>query len=222
MMQVATGVDWVIEPQPVPYGIAVARMDQWVDSIAAGTMGERIWLLEHPAVITAGTSADPSELLEPGRFPVVASGRGGRFTYHAPGQRILYVMLDLRQRGRDVRALVASLEAWVVDSLARLGVSAFTDPAGTGVWVRTDGRLAKIGAVGLRVRRWVSFHGLAINVSNDLSGFSAILPCGIREHGVCRLADLATGATMAALDAALLASFPQHFGGSARVGSVPA
>jgi lipoyl(octanoyl) transferase len=216
------GVDWLIEPEPLDYAPAVARMEQWVDAIAAGGMRERVWLLEHPPVITAGTSATADDLLDAGRFPVVAAGRGGRHTHHAPGQRIVYVMLDLRARGRDVRGFVQSLEKWVVASLGLLGVEAFPDAAGTGVWTRRHGNLLKVGAIGLRVRRWISFHGISINVTNDLSGFDAIVPCGIRDHGVTRLSDLSDKVGMVDLDSALEAMFPTVFGGGPMKGALPA
>ncbi len=207
---------WTLSPGLTDYQAALAHMETQVAGIAAGTAPEQIWLLQHPPVITAGTSANRADLLLPDRFPVVEAGRGGQFTYHGPGQRIVYVMLDLAQRGHDVRRLVSALEAWAIDALARLGIAAFTSDLGTGIWVMADGRPGKIGAIGLRVRRWVSFHGMALNVSTDLAAYQAINPCGITDHPVLRLTDLlpapAPGTSpesaMAALDAALLAGFP--------------
>ncbi len=189
----------------VPYGEALARMEREVAAIAAGEAAELVWFLEHAPVVTAGTSARPEDLLEPERFPVVAAGRGGRYTWHGPGQRVVYVMLDLRRRGRDVRRLVAGLEGWAIAALARLGVAARQSATGTGIWVGEGDAEAKIGAIGLRVRQWVSFHGMALNVAPDLSAFDAIVPCGLTGGRVTRLCDLVPGAGMAALDQALVA-----------------
>lgn len=197
-----------MEPGPTPYEAALATMEAHVAAMAAGEAGERIWLVEHPPVVTAGTSSRVDDLLEPERFPVVPAGRGGRFTYHGPGQRVVYPMLDLGARGHDVRRYVSALEQWVVDALADLGVSARTDEAGVGVWTQTPAGLAKIAAIGVRVRRWISFHGVAINVSTDLSHYGAIVPCGISSLGVTRLADLVPGVTMGDLDSALLRGAP--------------
>jgi lipoyl(octanoyl) transferase len=180
-------------------------MEREVAEIAAGRAAERLWFLEHAPVVTAGTSARPEELVEPERFPVVVAGRGGKYTWHGPGQRVIYVLLDLNRRGRDVRRLVAGLEAWAIAALARLGVAARRSATGIGIWVGDGADEAKLGAIGLRVRHGVSFHGMALNVSPDLSAFRAILPCGLAESRVTRLADLVPGADMAGLDAALLA-----------------
>jgi lipoyl(octanoyl) transferase len=213
--------EWKVSKGLVGYAEALAAMEARVEAISRGEAVELVWLLEHPPVITAGTSADEAELLDPARFPVHRAGRGGRFTYHGPGQRVIYVLLDLNARGRDVRRLVAALESWAIASLADLGVRAFTSEAGTGIWVAqtdpsrggaTGERLAKIGAIGVRVRRWVSFHGMAINVSTELDHYTSIIPCGIEEHGVTRLADLRAGAEMGQLDAALLQHFPRFVG----------
>jgi lipoyl(octanoyl) transferase len=201
--------DWQAEPCPVPYLEALAAMEARVDGIAAGTAPELIWLLEHPAVITAGTSADPAELMNADRIPVVGVGRGGRYTYHGPGQRVVYVMLNLGARSQDIRRFVAGLEHWAIAALADIGIRSFTSPAGTGIWVEGPQGLAKIGAIGVRVRRWVSFHGLSINVATDLAPYGNFIPCGIREHGVTRAIDLVPTATMADLDAAL----QRHLGG---------
>jgi lipoyl(octanoyl) transferase len=192
-----------------PYREALARMEDHVAQMLAGRAEEEIWLVEHPPTLTAGTSAVASDLLDTCRFPVVATGRGGRHTYHGPGQRVVYPMLNLDARGRDVRRYVSALEQWVIAALATLAVPAATNAAGTGIWVETDGGLAKIAAIGVRVRRWISFHGLAVNVETDLRHYEAIVPCGIREHGVTRLADLVPQATMAMLDNALAATLPQ-------------
>ena len=199
---------WHVEPGLTPYADALAAMENQVAAMADGTAAERIWLVEHPPVITAGTSARNADLLDPARFPVVAAGRGGQFTYHGPGQRVVYPMIDLGRRGRDVRIYVAALEQWVVDALAHLGVAARTDAAGVGVWTATPAGLAKVAAIGVRIRRWISFHGVAINVTTDLGHYGAIVPCGIATLGVTRLADVAPGVTMADLDSALERGVP--------------
>jgi lipoyl(octanoyl) transferase len=194
---------WDVAPAPVHYATAVNAMTASVDAISAGLAPERIWLVEHPPVITAGTSADTGDLLQPERFPVVVTGRGGRHTYHGPGQRVVYPMLDLSRRGQDVRAYVFALESWVIAALAEFGVRAFTSPAGTGIWVDSPAGEAKIGAIGVRVRRWISFHGVSVNVDCDLSHFDAIIPCGIKGRAVARLCDLVPGIRMSDFDAAL-------------------
>lgn len=207
--------EWQLSPVPIDYEVALGTMEARVEAIARGNARELVWLLQHPPVITAGTSAADNELLDATRFPVHRAGRGGRFTYHGPGQRVIYVLLNLDSRGRDVRRLVAALEAWAIAALADLGIKAFTSPAGTGIWAHTsvaaiDGSrgIAKIGAIGVRVRRWISFHGLAINVTTDLDHYRAIVPCGIDDHGVTRVQDLVWTADMAALDKALQRHFP--------------
>ncbi len=178
-------------------------------AIRAGTAPELVWLLEHPPLITAGTSADAGELLDPARFPVHRAGRGGRYTYHGPGQRVGYVMLDLEARGRDVRRYVAALEGWVIDALAQLGVAARRAPGRIGIWVDdAQGREAKIGAIGVRVRRWVTLHGFALNVAPDLAHFEAIVPCGIAGFPVTSLAALQRETAMARVDQLLAAGFP--------------
>lgn len=200
--------DWQVRAGFSPYADTLAAMEAHVAAMLRAEAGEQIWLVEHPPVVTAGTSAAAAELVDAARFPVVAAGRGGRFTYHGPGQRVVYPMLDLGRRGRDVRAYVGALEGWMIAALADFGVAAFCHQAGTGIWVRAGGDIAKIGAIGVRVRKWVSFHGLAINVTTDLSHYGAIVPCGIADHGVARLADLVPGATMAQLDEALHRRLP--------------
>lgn len=206
-------VEWLGSAAPAPYPEAVELMESRVAAIRDGRADPAIWLLEHPPLYTAGTSADPRDLLMPDRFPVYASGRGGQYTYHGPGQRVIYPMLDLKRLGGDVRLFVHTLEAWAIAALARFGVTAETRPDRVGLWVRRGGnREDKIGAIGVRVRRWVSFHGMALNVCPDLTHFTGIVPCGISDHGVTSLADLGIAATLADLDAALIATFGEVFG----------
>jgi lipoyl(octanoyl) transferase len=197
------GVEWLVAPGPLDYRSALDAMEARAAAIAAGSAAELIWLLEHAPVLTAGTSAAASELLDAGRFPVVAATRGGRYTYHGPGQRIVYVMLDLGKRGRDVRRFVHALENWAIAALSDLGVAATTSPAGIGIWTGAPGFEAKIGAIGVRVRRWVSLHGMALNVTTDLAAYRSIVPCGIADRSVTRLCDIQPAASMADLDAAL-------------------
>lgn len=198
---------WQVAPGLTAYPDALARMQAIAGGIRAGIEPERIWLVEHPPLYTAGTSADPSELVDPQRFPVFAAGRGGRYTYHGPGQRVVYVMLDLAARGRDVRAFVASLEAWIIAALAELGVAGHIIPGKVGVWVATPAGPAKIAAIGVRLQRWVSFHGLSINVAPDLADFAGIIPCGLAEP-VTSLAALGLPISMAEADAALARHLP--------------
>jgi len=203
-------IEWRVSPGLTDYAQALAEMEARATAIRDGTASELVWLLEHPPVITGGTSAAEDELLEPGRFPVYRAGRGGRYTYHGPGQRVGYVLLDLEARGRDVRCYVASLEEWLIAALDRLGVSARKAPGRIGIW--TDdlaGREAKIGAIGVRVRRWVTLHGFALNLDPDLTHFDAIVPCGIAEYPVTSLAALQRDASPERLDDALAAAFPQ-------------
>ena len=204
----SNAVEWRISDAPVPYPEAVAEMEARVERIHAGTAPELVWLLEHPPLYTAGTSADPADLLDPGALPVFPSGRGGQYTYHGPGQRVAYVMLDLSRRGADLRRYVHDLESWLIDALARFGVKGERRAGRVGIWVeRGGGREDQIAAVGIRVRRWVSFHGVAINVDPDLSRFGGIVPCGIREHGVTSLWDLGLTPTMEEVDSALIGTF---------------
>jgi lipoyl(octanoyl) transferase len=209
-------VEWLVSDAPVAYPDALAAMEERVAAIRAGTAAEAVWLLEHPPLYTAGTSAKPEDLTDPHRFPVYEAGRGGQYTYHGPGQRIAYVMLDLTERGRDLRGFVAQVEDWVIAALEEFNVRGERRADRVGVWVPRpekpplpDGSMRedKIAAVGLRLRRWVSFHGLSINVEPDLSHFDGIVPCGIRGHGVTSLVDLGLPVTMADLDTALKRTF---------------
>lgn len=208
---------WAVSRTPVPYPEAVAAMEARAAAVADGRAGELVWLLEHPPLYTAGVSARADDLLAPGRFPVFESGRGGRFTYHGPGQRVAYVMLDLRARRRDVRGFVQALEAWVIEALAAFGVRGELRDGRVGVWVerRTPGlppREDKIAAVGVKIRRWVSFHGVSLNVEPDLEHFGGIVPCGVTDHGVTSLVDLGRPATLDDADEALRAAFTRVFG----------
>jgi len=205
-------VEWRVAGALVPYDRAVAEMEARVAAIHAGTASELIWLVEHPPLYTAGTSADAADLLEPVRLPVFKTGRGGQYTYHGPGQRVAYVMLDLTRRGRDVGCHVWRLEEWMIRVLARFGVTAERREGRVGVWVaRGGGRDDKIGAIGVRVRHWVTYHGLALNVDPDLSNYAGIVPCGISGHGVTSLAALGVMATMEEVDAALRETFGDVF-----------
>jgi lipoyl(octanoyl) transferase len=203
---------WATSARPVDYPRAVAVMEARAAAIAEGAAGELVWLLEHPPLYTAGVSAKPSDLLDPDRFPVFQSGRGGQFTYHGPGQRVVYVMLDLTQRGKDVRAYVAALEAWIIAALDRLGVAGEVRPGRVGVWVGDGAPEAKVAAIGVKLRRWVSFHGVSLNVTPDLAHFEGIVPCGVADHGVTSLAALRPPISMAEADAALKAAFETVFG----------
>ena len=213
-------VEWRHLDGFAPYEETLAAMEARVAEIAAGTAPEAIWLLEHPPLYTAGTSSNPADLTDPDRFPVFSAGRGGQCTYHGPGQRVAYCMLDLNTRGRDVRKFVCALENWVIATLAEFNVRGERRTGRVGVWVSRPDRPGpkgnptedKIAAIGVKLRRWISFHGISINVEPDLSHFSGIVPCGIREHGVTSLADLGLPVTMADLDAALIKTFPQYFG----------
>jgi lipoyl(octanoyl) transferase len=186
----ADAIEWRESPGLVPYPEALAEMEARAAAIRAGEANELIWLLEHPPLYTAGTSADPAELFNPEGFPVYAAGRGGRYTYHGPGQRVGYLMLDLDKRGRDVRRFVHALESWLIDSLGDLGVSAHRSPGRIGIWVDVGGGEAKIGALGLRVKRWVTMHGFSVNLAPQLSHFQGIVPCGIADSPVTSLAEM--------------------------------
>ncbi|MHA6289466.1 lipoyl(octanoyl) transferase LipB [Maricaulis sp. CAU 1757] len=213
-------VEWATSSGLVPYPAAVTYMEKRAASIAAGEAGEQVWLLEHPPLYTAGTSAKPADLLMPDRFPVYETGRGGEYTYHGPGQRVAYVMLDLNARGRDIRKLVSDMERWLSLTAASFGVTAGVREGRVGVWVdRTGDREDKIAAIGVRVRRWVSFHGIAFNVDPDLGHFGGITPCGIADprYGVTSLADLGLDVSMADFDAALHLAFSQVFGAARQV-----
>jgi lipoyl(octanoyl) transferase len=207
-------VDWAISAGLEGYEAAVAAMEARAADIAAGAAPELVWLLEHPPLYTAGTSARSGDLLEPGRFPVVPSGRGGQYTYHGPGQRVMYVMLDVKHRGADVRAFVAGLEAWIIDVLADLGIAGETRQGRVGIWV-ARGEVAgedKIAAIGLRLKKWVSLHGASLNVAPDLAHYDGIVPCGIKEHGVTSLAALGAEVRMPDVDRILRARFAHRFG----------
>ena len=214
-------VEWRIEPGLVDYPDALAFMEARAAAIREGTAGEMVWLVEHPPLYTAGTSAQPGDLLQPDRFPVFAAGRGGEYTYHGPGQRVAYVMLDLKRRREDVRVFVGALEEWIIKTLDRFNVKGERREDRVGVWVARPDRPPpapgvpaedKIAAIGIRLRRWVSFHGIAINVEPDLSHFSGIVPCGIAGYGVTSLVDLGLPVTMADLDVALKQGFEEVFG----------
>ena len=208
--------EWAVSPAPVAYLQAVALMERRAERIAAGAESELVWLLEHPPLYTAGTSARAEELLAPGRLPVFTTGRGGRYTYHGPGQRIAYVMLDLNRRGRDVRAFVAALEGWLIDALGHFGVKGETRPGRIGIWVERPERGAagdaKIAALGIRLKRWVSLHGIALNVDPELEHFSGIVPCGIADADVTSLARLGVDVGMEDVDKALRGAFERRFG----------
>jgi lipoyl(octanoyl) transferase len=205
-------LEWRDEDRPVEYEPAVAAMEARVAAIRAGTLPELVWLVEHPPLYTAGTSTKPGDLLDP-RFPVFRTGRGGQLTYHGPGQRVGYVMLDLKRRGADIRRYVHDLEEWLISALARFNVRGERRQGRVGIWVAArDGSEAKIAAIGVRVRQWVSFHGVALNVDPDLSHYAGIVPCGISEHGITSLAALGITTTMPEVDMALRAAFAEVFG----------
>ncbi len=206
------GIEWRISPGLAPYAETLAEMEARAAAIRAGEARELIWLLEHPPLYTAGTSAAEAELLAPDRFPVFRAGRGGRYTYHGPGQRVGYVLLDLEKRGRDVRCFVSGIERWLIAALRDFGIEGRSEPGRVGIWVGHGPNEAKIGAIGVRVRRWVSFHGFSLNVNPDLSHFSGIVPCGLGEYPVTSMAQLGVSAGMEALDSALLSHFPDLLG----------
>ncbi|GAA6189301.1 lipoyl(octanoyl) transferase LipB [Litorivita sp. NS0012-18] len=214
-------VEWITAPDLTPYPEALAFMEERAEAIAAGQAEELVWLVEHPPLYTSGTSARIEDLTDPERFPVYEARRGGQYTYHGPGQRVAYVMLDLGRRGRDVRAFVQQLEHWVIAALAEFNVTGHIREGRVGVWVERpekprapDGAICeeKIAAIGIRLRKWVSFHGISVNVEPDLEHFTGIVPCGIRAHGVTSLVDLGLPVTMEDLDLALRRSFDQVIG----------
>ena len=206
-MEEIDGIEWRVSERPVPYEQALAFMDERAAAIRCGTAGECVWLLEHPPLFTAGTSADAAELINPLELPVFAAGRGGRYTYHGPGQRVGYVMIDLDRRGRDVRRLVRSLEGWMIAALAELGLDAHRAPGRIGIWVGEGPAEAKIAALGIRIKRWVTLHGFAVNVAPDLSHFGGIVPCGISDFGVTSLEAQGKETSMSRVDVALKRSF---------------
>ena len=210
-------VEWRVSDRPVAYGAAVAAMERRAADIRAGAAAELVWLLEHPPLYTAGTSARPADLLEPDRFPVHRSGRGGQYTYHGPGQRVAYAMLDLDARRRDIRCYVHALEDWAIRALASFDVTGERRDGRVGIWVRrTDlgqpSREDKIAAIGVRVKRWVTLHGISLNVAPDLGHYGGIVPCGVSEHGATSLEDLGVPVSMADADLALRAAFDGSFG----------
>jgi lipoyl(octanoyl) transferase len=210
------GVEWRVSEGLVPYDEALAAMEERAAAVRAGTAPELVWLLEHPPLFTAGTSAASEELFNPQDFPVFEAGRGGRYTYHGPGQRVGYVVLDLEKRGKDIRCFVHQLEGWMIAALAELGVSGHRAPGRIGIWVGEGAGEAKIGALGVRVKRWVTLHGFSINVAPDLSHFSGIVPCGIAEFGVTSLKELGKQIGLETFDAALKRSFAPFLNGLER------
>jgi lipoyl(octanoyl) transferase len=205
-------IEWRVSPGLTPYDEALAGMEARAAAVAAGEASELIWLLEHPPVYTAGTSADPAELIDP-RFPVIEAGRGGRYTYHGPGQRVGYLVLDLGKRGRDVRCFVHELEGWLIGALDRIGIAAHRAPGRIGIWTDTPQGEAKIGAIGVRVRRWITLHGFAVNLAPDLSHFGGIVPCGLAEFPVTSARALNRDADFATFDAALALGLPAFLDG---------
>ena len=219
-MDMIDGVEWRVSPGLTDYREALAAMDERAAAIRAGSAPELMWLVEHPPLFTAGTSADPAELFNPLGFEVIDAGRGGRYTYHGPGQRVGYLMLDLERRGRDLRRFVHTLEGLMIDALGKLGVEARREPGRIGIWTGRGAEEAKIGAIGVRVKRWVTLHGFSINVAPDLTHFSGIVPCGIAEYGVTSLDALGKAADMADLDAAISSAFPDFLGNLSRITKV--
>ncbi len=209
-MNIENEIEWRTSAGLTPYPLALAEMEARAIAVRTGEARELVWLVEHPPMFTAGTSADAAELFNPLGFPVFEAGRGGRYTYHGPGQRVVYLILDLERRGKDIRRFVHALEEWMIASLAKLGVAARREKGRIGIWTGDGAEEAKIGAIGVRVKRWVTLHGLAINVAPDLDHFRGIVPCGIADYGVTSLEALGKSTKMAPLDAALKANFP-HF-----------
>ena len=213
-------VQWEISEGEVDYDTALEKMDNHVQKMISGETDEKIWLLEHPSLYTAGTSANKKDLVEPDRFPVIKTKRGGQYTYHGPGQRVVYVMLDLNKRGKDIKKFIEKLEAWIILSLAEFNIVGQRRSGRVGIWIErldkpknADGLLGeeKIAAIGVRVRKWITFHGLSINVDPDLSHFQGIVPCGVKEHGVTSLVDLGLPVSMTDVDIALKKSFSKVF-----------
>ncbi len=206
-------LEWRISDELVEYPDALAQMEERVKAIRAGEASELVWLLEHPPLYTAGTSADPSDLVDPDRFPVYDAGRGGQYTYHGPGQRVVYFLLDLKKRGKDVRKFIYGLEEVMIQSVAKFGITAERREGRVGVWVeRGNNKEDKIGAIGVRIRQWVTYHGIALNVEPDLTHFEGIVPCGITEHGVTSLNDLGLPVTMDDVDVVIQQTFDEIFG----------
>ena len=212
-------IEWRISDAPVAYPEALAVMEARVEAIREGRAPELVWLLEHPPLYTAGTSAKPEDLVAPDRFPVYRAGRGGQFTYHGPGQRVAYVMLDLKPRGGDVRQFVCDLEGWLIDTLQSFNLKGERRTGRVGIWIAGPDGDKKIAALGIRVRRWVSFHGVALNVDPDLEHFSGIVPCGVRDAGVTSLLDQGIAVPMAEVDLALRVAFEQRFGVETQTGA---
>ena len=208
-MNASDDIEWRTSEGLTPYPDALAEMEARAVAVRNGEARELVWLLEHPPLFTAGTSADPAELFNPLGFPVFDAGRGGRYTYHGPGQRVGYLVLDLERRGRDIRRFVHALEGWMIAALGEVGVAARREPGRIGIWTGSGATEAKVGALGVRVKRWVTMHGFSINLSPDLAHFGGIVPCGIAEYGVTSLEALGAGTEMSALDAALASSFPR-------------
>ena len=215
-VRLVSDIDWIVADAPVPYPDALAWMEARAAAVAAGEAREAIWLVEHPPLYTSGTSADPAELLD-ARFPVFVAGRGGRYTYHGPGQRIGYLILDIGKRGRDVRCFVHAVEGWVIAALDRLGVTAWRAPGRIGIWTDDAGHEAKIGAIGIRVRRWISLHGFSVNVTPDLSHFSGIVPCGLPDFAVTSLEKLQVASKMTDFDNALMAELREFLASLSRL-----
>jgi lipoyl(octanoyl) transferase len=212
-MDFSDDIEWRVSDSPVPYAEALEFMERRAAAIREGSARECVWLLEHPPLFTAGTSADPDELSNPLGLPVFEAGRGGRYTYHGPGQRVGYVLLDLEKRGKDIRRFVHSLEGWMIAALGQLGVNAHRAEGRIGIWVGDGSGEAKIGALGVRVKRWVTLHGFAINVAPDLSHYGGIVPCGIAEYGVTSLSELGQEMPLSRVDEALKRSFPRFLKG---------
>ena len=214
-------VEWQIDDDPVPYPQALQSMKEQIVKIQNGEQSERVWLLEHPALYTAGTSAKKEDLTDPDYLPVFEAGRGGQYTYHGPGQRVVYFMLDLRARGRDVRAFVKAMESLVIDTLVQFNIEGYQVDGRVGVWVNRPEKgfkkEDKIAAIGVRVSRWVSFHGISINLNPDLDHYNGIVPCGITDQGVTSFEDLGQLVSMPELDAAIKQSFERHFGPTKRI-----